>query len=327
MQCHAFLPHAGKIRRRVVPIGALRGVAPLLGGCQVALLDPEGPIGAAEKSIILFATGLMLIVVVPVIVLTLAFAWRYRASNSDAVYAPEWDHSRAIETVVWAVPCLVIAALGTVTWISTHELDPYRPIAAAAKPIPVEVVSLDWKWLFIYPEQGVASVNELAMPVGVPVAFRLTSSSVMNSFFIPELGSQIYTMAGMQSRLGLMASRPGSYEGFSTNYSGDGFSGMRFIARAMSEADFTSWVAKARDASEALTLSSYRVLARPSEDVPVRYYGSVAPTLYHDILNQCTSGGPCEDTEMNLAMAKEALGSFFSLCTPADPKGAPRETP
>ncbi len=304
-------------------VAALAGTAPLLGGCQVALLDPMGPIGAAEKSIILFATALMLIVVVPVIVLTLAFAWHYRASNTDAVYAPEWEHSRAIETVVWAVPCLIIAALGTVTWISTHRLDPYRPIASGEKPIPVEVVSLDWKWLFIYPEQGVASVNELAMPVDVPVEFRLTSSSVMNAFFIPELGSQIYTMAGMQSRLGLMASRVGNYEGFSTNYSGDGFSGMSFTARAMSAADFASWVKNARAAPGALTLASYRALARPSEDVKVRYYSAVAPGLYHDVLNQCTGGGPCRDAAMSLAMAKQALGANFSLCSPADPRGTP----
>jgi cytochrome o ubiquinol oxidase subunit II len=309
--------------RRIAAGAALAGAAPLLGGCQVAVLDPMGPIGSAERSIILLATGLMLIVVVPVIAMTLAFAWRYRASNSDAVYAPEWDHSRGIEAVVWLVPCLIIAALGTVTWVSTHRLDPTRPIASREKPITVEVVSLDWKWLFIYPDLKIASVNELAMPVGVPVAFRLTSSSVMNAFFIPALGSQIYTMAGMQTQLGLLASKAGRYEGFSANYSGDGFSDMNFTARAMSAADFASWVERARASPRALTLASYRELARPSEKVPVAYYGSVEPTVFHDALNQCANGGTCMDTAMMLAMAKEALGGNFSLCSPAAAKGAP----
>jgi cytochrome o ubiquinol oxidase subunit 2 len=309
--------------RRALSVAALLGTAPLLGGCQFALMDPRGPIGADEKSIIILSTVLMLIVVVPVIVMTLAFAWRYRASNSAATYAPEWEHSRGIETVVWLVPCLIIAALGTVTWISSHRLDPYRPIKAAAKPLTVQVVSLDWKWLFIYPEQHIASVNQLALPVGVPVKFLLTSSSVMNAFFIPRLGTQIYTMAGMQTQLSLLASKAGDYRGISANYSGDGFSDMHFTAEAMSGKDFAAWVAKARASSQALTLASYRALAQPSERVPVRYYSSVTPALFHDILNQCTNGAPCRDAAMAMAMAKEALGSSFRLCTTINPAGNP----
>jgi len=308
--------------RRVFPLAALIGIAPLLGGCQFALMDPRGPIGASEKSIIILSTVLMLIVVVPVIAMTLIFAWRYRASNNAATYAPDWDHSRKIETVVWLVPCLIIAALGTVTWISSHRLDPYRPIAAAAKPLTVQVVSLDWKWLFIYPEQHIASVNQLALPVGVPVHFLLTSSSVMNAFFIPRLGTQIYTMAGMQTQLSLLASKAGDYRGISSNYSGDGFSDMHFTTEALNAKDFAAWVARARASSQGLTLASYRALARPSERVPVRYYSSVAPTLFHDILNQCTNGAPCRDAAMNLAMAKEALGSNFLLCAITNPPGA-----
>lgn len=290
--------------RRIIPGMFLVGLAPLLGGCQISLLDPKGPIGADEKSIIILATCLMLIVVVPVIVMTFAFAWRYRASNTRATFAPEWAHSNTIEAVIWLVPCLIIAVLATVTWISTHKLDPYRQIAARTKPIDVEVVSLDWKWLFIYPQLKIASVNELALPVNVPVRFRLTSAAVMNAFFIPRLGSQIYTMAGMETKLSLLANAPGSYRGISANYSGGGFSDMTFIARAMNEADFENWVRQVRAAPQTLTLASYRELAQPSEKVPVAYYNDVVPTLYHDILNQCTDGAVCMDKSMKLSMKR-----------------------
>jgi cytochrome o ubiquinol oxidase subunit 2 len=283
----------------------LLGLAPLLGGCQIALLDPKGPIGADEKSIIILATCLMLIVVVPVIVMTLAFAWRYRASNTRATFAPNWSHSNKIEVVVWLVPCLIIAVLATVTWISTHKLDPYREIAAPAKPLDVEVASLDWKWLFIYPQLKIATVNELAFPVDVPVRFHLTSSAVMNAFFIPRLGTQIYTMAGMETRLSLMANAAGTYRGISANYSGGGFSDMTFKARAMREADFQKWVAQVRAAPQPLTMASYRNLAQPSEKVPVTYFSGVPPHLFHDILNQCTNGGMCMDKAMKLSMANE----------------------
>ena len=300
--------------RRIASIAALLAMTPLLGGCQIALLDPDGPIGAQEKSLIVLATCLMLIVVVPVIAMTLAFAWRYRASNERAVFAPDWTHSNAIEAAIWAVPCLIVAILGYVTWTSTHRLDPYRPIVAAAKPIDVEVVSLDWKWLFIYPDLKIASVNELAFPVDTPVRFRLTSSSVMDSFFIPELGSQIYTMPGMESKLNLLASDAGTYTGISANYSGDGFSDMTFSTRVMTRADFAKWVGRARRAGEDLTMAAYRRLALPSEHVHVSYYGNVKPTLYHDALNKCADGSACMDDLMKLAMAKETFGDA-GLCT------------
>ena len=302
VQKHRMLRHAA---RRAVSGLPLLGLAPLLGGCQTALLDPKGPIGADEKSIIILATCLMLIVVVPVIVMTFGFAWRYRESNTRAVFAPNWAHSNKIEAVVWLVPCLIIAVLATVTWISTHKLDPYRQIAARAKPIDVEVVSLDWKWLFIYPQLQIASVNELAFPVDVPVRFHLTSSAVMNAFFIPRLGSQIYTMAGMETRLSLMANAPGTYRGISANYSGDGFSDMTFAARAMNAADFQKWIAQARAVPQKLTLAAYHRLVQPSEKVPVAYYSGVQPKLFHDILNQCADGAVCMDKSMKMSMANE----------------------
>jgi cytochrome o ubiquinol oxidase subunit II len=298
---------------------ALAGViatAPLLGGCQFEVLDPKGPIGTDERSIIVLSTCLMLIVVIPVIGMTLAFAWRYRESNEQAAFAPDWAHSNKIEAIVWLVPCLIIAVLGYVTWTSTHKLDPYRAIAAAAKPIEVEVVSLDWKWLFIYPDLKIASVNELAFPVGTPVHFRLTSSSVMDSFFIPELGSQIYTMPGMETKLSLLASTPGTYEGISANYSGDGFSDMHFAARALPRAAFDKWAASVRDSGSDLTIAAYRRLAAPSERVPVTYYGDVEPMVYHDVLNECVEGSACTDDAMHLAMAKESFGDV-GLCSAA----------
>ncbi|MGB2730632.1 MAG: ubiquinol oxidase subunit II [Methylovirgula sp.] len=308
------------LRRKARPAFAVTAVfatTPFLAGCQFEVLDPEGPIGVDERSIIILSTCLMLIVVIPVIAMTLAFAWRYRESNTNATFTPDWEHSNRIEAVVWLVPFLIVAVLGYVTWTSTHKLDPYRAIAAAAKPIDVEVISLDWKWLFIYPDLKIASVNELALPVGTPVRFRLTSSSVMDSFFIPELGSQIYTMPGMETKLSLLASKPGTYEGISANYSGDGFSDMHFVARALPRADFDKWVATVRNAPQDLTMAAYHRLAVPSERVPVTYYGDVEPMVYHDVLNKCADGSACTDDAMHLAMAKETFGDV-GLCNAAE---------
>lgn len=289
---------------------------------HIALFDPKGPIGADEKSIIIYATCLMLVVVVPVIVLTLAFAWRYRASNTRAAYAPEWSHSAKIEAVVWAIPCVIIAVLATGTWAWSHELDPYRAIAVpGVRPIDVDVVSLDWKWLFIYPDLKIASVNEVAFPVGTPVHFRLTSGSVMNSFFIPQLGSQVYTMAGMQTQLHLLASAPGNYAGISANYSGDGFSDMKFTARALPAKQFAVWVAKVRASTNDLTPAAYRRLAVPGERMPVTYYGDIDSNVYHDALNNCISGSTCTDQAMNMTMAEKSTGGDLPLCTKAAPKG------
>ncbi|HEY6834432.1 MAG TPA: ubiquinol oxidase subunit II [Pseudolabrys sp.] len=285
------------------------------------LLDPKGPIGADEKSIIILATLLMLIVVIPVIVMAIVFPWRYRASNTKATYSPNWSHSGRIEAVVWLVPCVIVAGLATVTWISTHDLDPYKPIAptvataANGKPIEVQVVSLDWKWLFIYPSLNIATVNELAFPAGTPVHFSLTSGTVMNSFFIPQLGSQIYTMAGMQTQLSLLASEPGNYRGISANYSGGGFSDMTFQARAMTDSDYAAWVQKVRASQQTLTPAVYRNLEQPTENAPVTYYSAVGPNVFHDALNKCADGAMCTDDAMKLSMASDALGTNVGLCS------------
>jgi cytochrome o ubiquinol oxidase subunit 2 len=267
---------------------AALGLFALLGGCNgnMILMDPRGPIAAQEKHLILVALGLMLVVVIPVILLTLYFAWKYRASNTSATYAPNWSHSTVIEVICWGVPCVIIAILGVLIWNTTHTLDPYRPIATSEKPVRVEVVSMDWKWLFIYPDYGVASVNQLAIPVGKPIDFEITSQSVMNSFSIPQLGSQIYSMAGMQTQLHLIADTPGEYAGLSANFSGPGFSDMNFKALAMTSADFDAWVAKAHQSKQALDETTYQALTQPSENVPVALYSSVVPNLFEQVLAQ-----------------------------------------
>ena len=285
------------------------GAAAALSGCHMDVMDPKGPVGLAEKDLIILSVLLMLIPVVPVIFMTLWFAWRYRASNKTAKYAPDFEHSNRIEAVVWAIPCLIILALGAVTWVSTHELDPRKVLTPVAgqthmKPVEVEVVSLDWKWLFIYPDYSVASGNEMALPVGTPVHFRLTSTTVMNSFFIPQLGSQIYTMPGMETQLYLRADQAGTYDGVSANYSGHGFAGMKFAAKAVDQAGFDAWIAKAKTSGPALDTTSYATLAKPSEDQPASFYGSIDPMLYHRILNKCADGSTCTEDGVKMAMVK-----------------------
>ncbi|MFJ5258214.1 ubiquinol oxidase subunit II, partial [Pseudomonas sp. NPDC088414] len=227
------------------------------------LLNPTGQVGLEQRNLIITATLLMLLVVVPVIVMTFLFAWKYRASNKDAVYTPKWSHSTKIEVAVWTIPVLIIIALGYITYISTHKLDPYRPIESDVKPVTIEVVALDWKWLFIYPEQGIATVNKIVFPAHTPVNFRITSDAVMNSFFIPGLGGQIYAMAGMTTRLHLIADRNAEMDGISANYSGAGFTGMKFKAIATSQEDFDAWVSEDKKAPKQLEPAEYAALAKP----------------------------------------------------------------
>ncbi|CAD5272653.1 MULTISPECIES: ubiquinol oxidase subunit II [Halomonadaceae] len=263
-----------------------------LAGCSSALLDPKGQIGAEQRTLILTAFGLMLIVVIPVIVMTLLFGWRYRRSNSLAKYTPDWAHSNVIEAVVWIVPCAIIAVLALLTWKTSHSLDPHKPLESDVAPIEIQAVALDWKWLFIYPEQGIASVNEVAFPVDTPVRFRVSSGSVMNAFFIPHLGSQIYAMAGMDNDVHLIADEIGSYPGRSTNYSGAGFSGMTFEAKVTNPEDFDAWVETVRAAPQTLTYpEGYEALAEPSESNPVEYFSAISPSLYESILRSFHTGG------------------------------------
>ncbi|VVM87882.1 Cytochrome bo(3) ubiquinol oxidase subunit 2 [Pseudomonas fluorescens] len=269
----------------------LLGLLPLIGtlllsGCNMTLLDPKGQVGLDERNLIITATLLMLLVVVPVIVMTFLFAWKYRASNTDAVYTPKWSHSTKIEIAVWAVPVLIIIALGYVTYKSTHALDPYKPLVSDVKPITIEVVALDWKWMFIYPEQGIATVNKIVFPAHTPINFKVTSDSVMNSFFIPALGGQIYAMAGMQTKLHLIANQNAEMDGISANYSGAGFTGMKFKAIATSQEDFDAWVSEVKKSPKQLDQAEYAALAKPSQNNPVELYSSVTPNQFQIIVDK-----------------------------------------
>ena len=288
----------------------------LLSGCEAVVLSPAGDIAQRQGNLIVVATVLMLLIVLPVMALTAWFAWHYRQSNTKASYDPEWHHSTQLELVIWSAPLLIIIALGAVTWISTHTLDPFRkldriaegrPVPADVKPLKVQVVALDWKWLFIYPDYGIASVNEMAAPLDVPIEFQITASTVMNSFFIPALAGQIYAMPAMETKLHAVINQPGDYEGFSANYSGAGFSHMRFRFKGLAGADFDRWIETVRTAPDQLDRNEYLRLEKPSEREPVRHYGRTFSGLYDAILNLCV-----EPTQMCMRdmMAIDARGGL-----------------
>jgi cytochrome o ubiquinol oxidase subunit II len=271
------------------PVGC---TALLTASCQSSgILDPKGPIASAERLLLINSTAIMLVVVVPVILATLAFAWWYRSSNPRAVRSSELAYEGRIEFVTWSIPALTVVLLGGVIWIGSYQLDPRAPISAKAAPLRVDVVALDWKWLFIYPDQGIAAVNQLTIPVETPVSFSLTSATVMNSFFVPQLGSQIYTMGGMTTHLNLLASEPGEFPGFSANFSGDGFSRMRFLVKAVPGSDFEAWVAQVRGTGTALDEAGIAELAKPGT-APPRTYRSVTPKLFERIIDQTAAGSP-----------------------------------
>jgi cytochrome o ubiquinol oxidase subunit 2 len=272
--------------RYVLLAVALLGAA-TLGGCNEGVLDPKGPIAGAERQILFNSLGIMLAIVIPTILATLGVAYWFRASNKRARYMPEFTYSGRLEILVWSIPAMTVLLVGGVAWVGSHDLDPRKPLASTVKPVRVQVVSLDWKWLFIYPDQGIASVNLLTVPAGAPVSFELTSAGVMNSFFVPQLGSQIYTMSGMATHLVLQADHPGSYRGLSAQFSGDGFADMRFTVEAAPPQQFDQWVAAARNGSLVLDARAYADLARPSEDVAPFTFRAVAPGLFRGIL---TSG-------------------------------------
>jgi cytochrome o ubiquinol oxidase subunit 2 len=258
--------------------------AATLSGCTEGVLDPKGPIAAADRQILLNSLGIMLAIVIPVILATLGVAFWFRASNERARYRPNFAYSGRLEMLVWSIPAMTVFLVGGVAWVGSHDLSPRKPIASTVKPLRVQVASLDWKWLFIYPDQGVASVNRLTIPVGTPVSLELTSSGVMNSFFVPQLGSQIYTMAGMVTHLHLQADHSGTYRGFSAQFSGEGFSDMHFDADAVTNEKFAQWLDSVRSAGPELDAKAYADLAKPSASVAPFTYRSVAPGLFANIL-------------------------------------------
>lgn len=260
-----------------------------LTGCG-GVLDPKGPVGAAEKLVLFDSLAVMLAIVVPTIIAIVAFAWWFRAGNTKARYRPDWAFSGRLELIVWAIPVLVITFLGGIAWFGSHTLDPYAPLPSSQKPLEVQVVSLDWKWLFIYPEDNVATVNQLVIPIGRPVHFSLTSSGVMNSFFVPQLGSQIYTMASMTSQVSLQADQPGTFPGMSAQFSGDGFASMHFDVKAVPPAAYATWLAATRANGPTLDHGTYVQLAKPSRDVLPMTYKAVDPGLFTTIVNGAMNG-------------------------------------
>jgi cytochrome o ubiquinol oxidase subunit II len=262
----------------------------MLSGCSEGVLDPKASIAAAEREILFNSLAIMLVIVIPTILATLGVAFWFRSSNRRARYRPEFVYSGRLELLVWSIPAMTVFLVGGVAWVGAHALDPRKPIKSSVQPINIEVVSLDWKWLFIYPDQGIASVNRLIIPAGTPVSFELTSSGVMNSFFVPQLGSQIYTMAGMVTHLNLQADHPGTYPGLSAQYSGAGFADMRFNVDAVSADDFAQWVDATERAGSLLDGQAYADLAKPSSAVAPFTYRALAPDLFHTIVGSAMPG-------------------------------------
>jgi cytochrome o ubiquinol oxidase subunit II len=334
--------------RKIMRLLTLVPLALLLSGCKLVVMSPSGDVAVQQRDLIVASTFLMLLIIIPVMVLTVVFAWRYRESNKDATYDPDWHHSTRLEVVIWAAPLAIIIVLGALTWVSTHLLDPYRPldriganrpVAEGTEPLLVEVVALDWKWLFIYPEQGIATVNELAAPVDRPITFHITASSVMNSFSIPAMAGMIYAMPGMQTKLHAVINHEGVYDGLSANYSGAGFSDMRFKFHGLNQADFDRWVESARASGNTLGRPEYQQLERPSVREPVRRYANVAPDLYHAILNRCVDASQMCMDQMMQVNARGSMGHagtynvatrerrgqretyVLAICTTTDPYG------
>jgi cytochrome o ubiquinol oxidase subunit 2 len=296
----------------MIPKTLRRGLifAPLaaLAGCNTVVMNPSGDIAAQQAHLITVSVVLMLLIIVPVFILIVWFARKYRASNTEAAYEPDWDHSTKLELVIWGAPLLIVIVLGLVTWIYTHKLDPYRPldridasrpIPATAKPLVVQAVAMDWKWLFIYPEQGIATVNELVVPVDVPIRFKVSATSVMNAFYVPELAGMVYAMPGMEITLNAVQNKPITSFGLSSNYSGAGYSDMKFGYRGVPQGDFDGWVQSIKSGGGNLDRANYLTLEKPSIKEPVRRYAAVDADMYYRILNRCvTDGAVCMDKMM-----------------------------
>ncbi|QHE94821.1 ubiquinol oxidase subunit II [Pandoraea fibrosis] len=293
-------------------IAAAMAMVPM-SGCTLELLDPKGSVGEQEKHLILIALGVMLLVVIPVIVLTLVFFWRYRETNTAATYSPKWAHSTKIEVVVWSIPVVIVVSLAVMIWETTHKLDPYRPIEPVATdkpPVRVEVVALNWKWLFIYPDYHVATVNKLVLPVDTPVEFKLTAESLMNAFFIPQLGSMVYAMSGMQTKLHLIASETGTYAGMSSAYSGAGFSDMHFKTHVTSRDDFDEWVRQAQGVPDTLDAPTYVKLEQPGTGAPVAIYANVMPGLFDAIVGKYM--GPMDGASQDMRVTGNAIDDIIA---------------
>ena len=291
---HQATCRAGLVRRAGAAAALL-----FLAGCNRGVFDPVGPVGSAEKTILINSTAIMLAIIIPTMIATVGVAWWFRRSNKKATYRPDWEYSGAVELVVWAIPALTVMLLGGIAWIGSHDLEPSRPLKSDKPPINVQVVSMDWKWLFIYPDQGIATVNQLVIPAGTPVNFQLTSATVWNAFFVPQMGSMIYTMPRMTTRLNLQADRVGTFDGLSSHFSGDGFPGMQFKVRSVPPQQFAAWAQGARGKGAPLDGRGYAELSKPSSYVKPMIYGAVAPGLYDAIVANRVPRGPVPTQEHN----------------------------
>ena len=278
-------------------IGFAAAAAALTAGCNRGIFDPIGPVASAEKQILINSTAIMLAIIIPTMIATVGFAWWFRRGNRKATYLPDWEYSGAVEMVVWGIPILTVMLLGGIAWIGSHDLDPGRPLKSTVPPLKVEVVSLDWKWLFIYPDQGIATVNQLVVPAGTPVSYRLTSATVWNTFWVPQMGTMIYTMPRMATRLNLQADRQGSFKGLSGHFSGDGFPGMEFQVQSLPADQFAMWAQGARGQGQALDGRSYAELSRPSSYVKPMTYGAVAPGLFDAIVANRAPQAPVQHNQ------------------------------
>ncbi len=290
---------SGGLKSRAV----LAATACLLAACNRGVLDPVGPVAAQEKQLLINSTAIMLAIIIPTMIATVAFAWWFRRGNSKATYLPDWEYSGAVEMVVWGIPILTIMLLGGIAWIGSHNLEPSKPLPSDKPPLNVEVVSLDWKWLFIYPDQGIATVNQLVVPAGTPVSYRLTSATVWNVFWVPQMGSMIYTMPRMTTRLNLQADRQGSFNGLSGHFSGDGFPGMQFEVRSLPPEQFATWAQESRGKGAVLDGRGYAELSKPSSYVKPITYGAVAPGLFDAIVANRMPPSPVPPPEHNQAVA------------------------
>lgn len=255
-----------------------------LSQIDAAVLNPKGIIGLKEKQLFVVVSLLMLIVVVPTFFLTFWFAWKYREGNTKAKYTPDWEQNRTAEFIWWGIPCVIVLVIGILCWKGCRELDPFKPLSSNVKPLKVQVVALQWKWLFIYPEHKIATVNFFQFPKETPINFDITADAPMNSFWIPRLGGQIYAMPGMRSKLHLIADEEGQFRGSSANLSGSGFSDMTFVAKASSQGDFDQWIDSVKQSSRALSFEEYRHLAEPSERNGVATYLLTDENLYEQIV-------------------------------------------
>jgi cytochrome o ubiquinol oxidase subunit 2 len=270
-----------------------------LSACNRGIFDPVGPVAAQEKQLLINSTAIMLAIIIPTMIATVGVAWWFRRGNTKATYRPDWEYSGAVEMVVWGIPILTVMLLGGIAWIGSHDLEPSKPLKSDKPPLNVEVVSLDWKWLFIYPDQGIATVNQLVVPAGTPVSYRLTSATVWNVFWVPQMGTMIYTMPRMTTRLNLQADKPGSFTGVSGHFSGDGFPGMQFQVQSLPPDQFAMWAQGARGQGPMLDVRSYAELSKPSSYVKPMTYGAVAPALFDSIVANRVPPNPVPPPQHN----------------------------